>query len=61
MNRHTTHVNRSASTPAYYLGRSAAVWHTALRSRTRSRNRDRPSVDRTNGRAGGAGHPEGLS
>lgn len=57
MNRNATHINRSASTPAYYLGRSAAVWHSALRRRARSRNRDRPSVDRTNGRVRGAGRP----
>ena len=63
MNRNTTHITRSAGTPAYYLGRSAAVWQTALRSRSRRRSRTgaRPSVDRTDGSVGFAGHPGALS
>jgi hypothetical protein len=55
MHRNTTHITRPAGTPAYYLGRSAAVWQSALRSRTRRRTRARPSVDRTG--VGVTGHP----
>ena len=61
MHRNTTHFTRSAGTPAYYMGRSAAVWQSALRSRTRPRTRARPLVDRTNGRVNVTGHPGALS
>jgi hypothetical protein len=61
MNRNTTHSTRSAGAPAYYMGRPAAVWQTALGSRTRSRTGARPSVDRTTAYAGVAGHPGVLS
>jgi hypothetical protein len=61
MYRNTTHIIRFAGTPAYYLGRSAAVWQTALWSRTRSRAGARPSVDHTNGSVGVAGPPGQLS
>ena len=57
MNRNTTHITRSAGTPAYYMGRPAAVWQTALRRRTRWRTDVRPSADRTRGRISAAGHP----
>jgi hypothetical protein len=57
MRRNAPHSTRSAGTPAYYLGRTAAVWQTALRSRTCSRTRSRPFVDRTTGRVGVPGRP----
>jgi hypothetical protein len=57
MHRNTVHTTRSAGTPAYFLGRSAAVWHAALRSRTCSRTHSRPFVDRTTGRVGVTGGP----
>ena len=56
MNRNTTQMIRSAGAPAYYLGRPAAVWQRALRSRTRSRTGARPPVDRTTGDIDVAGH-----
>ena len=59
MNRNTTHTIRSAGAPAYYLGRPAAVWQTALRSRTRSRGA-RPSVVHTTGNVGVAGRRDVL-
>ncbi len=55
MNRNTTHIIRSAGAPAYYLGRPAAVWQTALRRRTHSRTGARPSVVHTTGNVGVAG------
>ena len=55
MNHNTAPITRSAGSPAYYMGRSAAVWQSALRSRTRRRTRARSSVDRTNGRVGTTG------
>ena len=57
MHRNTTHITRSAGTPAYYLGRSFAVWRSALRSRTQPYGQARRLVDRTNGRVGVTGHP----
>jgi len=60
MNRNTTHINRSAGAPAYYLGRPAAVWQTALRSRTRSRTGARPSVVHAPGNVGVAGRRDVL-
>jgi hypothetical protein len=57
MHHNTAPITRSAGTPAYYMGRSAEVWQSALRSRTRRRTRARPLVDRTNGRVGVTGHP----
>ncbi len=57
MPRNAPHSTRSAGTPAYYLGRSATVWQTALRSRTCPRTRSRPLVDRTTGRVGVTGRP----
>ena len=52
MHHNTAHVTRSAGTPAYYMGRSAAVWQSALRRRTRPQSRPRPVVDRAKGLAG---------
>jgi hypothetical protein len=40
------HRNRPAATPAYYLGRSATVWQTALRRRPHPRH-DAPSLGPT--------------
>jgi hypothetical protein len=57
MHHNTAPITRSAGSPAYYMGRSAAVWQSALRSRTLQRTRARPLVDRTNGRVGATGHP----
>jgi hypothetical protein len=52
MHHNTAHVTRSAGTPAYYMGRSAAVWQSALRRRTCPQSRARPVVDHTKGLAG---------
>ena len=57
MNRNTTHIIRSAGAPAYYLGRPAAVWQTALRSRTRSRTC--PTIRRPHNRQRRCGRPSG--
>jgi hypothetical protein len=59
MNRNTADVTRSAGAPAYYMGRPAAVWQRAVR--TRSRAGARPAVDRTTGEIGLAGPPGVLS
>ena len=55
MNRNTTHIIRAAGAPAYYLGRPAAFWQTALRRRARLRPGARPPVDRTTGEIAVAG------
>jgi hypothetical protein len=61
MHHNTAPITRSAGTPAYYLGRHAAVWQKALRSRTRPQSRARSSVDRTKGRVSVTGNPGALS
>jgi hypothetical protein len=55
MHHNTAPITRSAGTPAYYMGRSAAVWQSALRRRN-PRPRAGQFVQRTKGRVSVSGH-----
>jgi hypothetical protein len=46
----TADVNRPATAPAYYLGRSAEIWKSALRRQRHRRHDARPTTPTTGDR-----------